>query len=68
MADPFTGGSEWIRSDQYDIETTMPEGSPKYDPIRLASRDAPDLQVMLQTLLEDRFKLKVHREMKDFSI
>jgi uncharacterized protein (TIGR03435 family) len=53
----LVGGPEWIDSDRYDIQAK-------------AAGDAPraDLMVMLQSLLEDRFKLKVHRETREMPI
>src|SRR6266550_3891779 len=48
-------GPDWITTDRFDIQATLPEGS------------MPDqVPVMMQTLLEDRFELKAHREKKDF--
>jgi uncharacterized protein (TIGR03435 family) len=49
------GGTGWIDSDRYDIVAKAegdPPGSKMYGP-------------MLRALLEDRFKLKVHREAKE---
>ncbi len=43
-------GPDWLGTQHFDIVARMPEGSSK--------DDAPK---MLQALLEDRFKLKVHR-------
>jgi len=43
-------GPDWMATERFDIVAKMPEGSKK--------DDAPK---MLQTLLEDRFKLAVHR-------
>ncbi len=43
-------GPDWMSTTRFDIEAKMPEGSTK--------EDAPQ---MLQSLLEDRFKLTTHR-------
>jgi len=51
------GGPDWIDSDRYDIAARA-EGNP--------SRD--EMMSMLQLLLEDRLKLKVHRETRDIPI
>jgi len=50
-------GPDWINSEGYDIEAKT-EGNPSSDQIVL----------MMQTLLEDRFKLKVHRETKELPV
>jgi uncharacterized protein (TIGR03435 family) len=52
-----TGGPAWLRSDRFDINAT-------------ARRDVPltELRLMLQTLFEDRFKLKVHFETRDMPV
>jgi uncharacterized protein (TIGR03435 family) len=52
-----SGGPSWIESARYDI-TTTPDHKPKDDEIIL----------MLQSLLEDRFQLKTHRETKELPI
>jgi uncharacterized protein (TIGR03435 family) len=49
------GGPSWIYSDRYTIEATA-TGTP---------RDAVMQGPMLQTILEDRFKVKVHRETRE---
>jgi len=50
-------GPDWITTDRYDIAATLPDGS------------RPDqVPVMMQTLLEDRFELKTHRETKEFPV
>lgn len=44
-------GPDWMETTRFDIVAKYPEGS-----------KSADHQVMLRTLLEDRFKLAVHRE------
>ena len=54
--DRIIGGPDWIRSLPFSIDAKAEEGSA---PTRV------QLMGMLRTLLEDRFKLKYHREMKE---
>ena len=51
-----TGGPGWLTTDWYVLEA------------KAENRDATrsDINAMLQSLLAERFKLKFHREMKDF--
>jgi uncharacterized protein (TIGR03435 family) len=58
----LTGGPDWMRADLYNVQADLPEGTPTYSPMQLAQRDAPQLQLMLQTLLADSFKLKLHTQ------
>jgi bla regulator protein blaR1 len=59
--DQITGGPAWTRTDRYDIEATgsdlMVPAAPG-SPVKRAN-------LMLQTLLEDRFQLKVTREVQE---
>lgn len=47
-------GPDWLRSERFDIEATVPEGATK-----------DDVPAMLQALLEERFKLSAHRDTED---
>jgi uncharacterized protein (TIGR03435 family) len=51
------GGPAWLRSDRFDINAT-------------AGRDVSltELRLMVQTLFEDRFKLKVHFETREMPV
>ncbi len=53
----LSGGPDWLDSDAYDIAGTFPGNTPQ-DQVKL----------MLQTLFADRFKLAIHREMKDYPV
>jgi uncharacterized protein (TIGR03435 family) len=50
-------GLDWITTDRFDISATLPEGSQQ--------AQVPE---MMQSLLEERFQLKFHREKKDFPV
>jgi uncharacterized protein (TIGR03435 family) len=50
-------GPDWIASERYDVNATLPAGS-----------TGDDIPVMLQALLTDRFKLKIHRDKKEFPV
>jgi uncharacterized protein (TIGR03435 family) len=50
-------GPDWITTDRFDISATLPEGSLQ-----------AQVPAMMQTLLEERFQLKFHREKKDFPV
>jgi uncharacterized protein (TIGR03435 family) len=50
--------SRWIGSDRFDVEGKAE--NPRADP--------DQLRLMLQSLLEDRFQLKLHRENKQAPI
>ncbi len=54
----ISGGPRWISSDRFDIEGKAEGRNADFDQVRL----------MLQSLFEDRFKLKVHRETKQSSV
>jgi len=51
------GGSDWLRSDRYDILAKASSPFPK-----------TQLMLMLQVLLEDRFRLKTHSETRELPI
>jgi bla regulator protein BlaR1 len=55
---PIEGGPQWIKSDQYTI-TAKAEGTPRYEVM-----NGP----MLQKILEDRFKLKIHRQTRNIPV
>ena len=50
-------GPDWIANQRFDIVAKLPDGASKDDAPR-----------MLQTLLEDRFKLVAHRESKEHPV
>ena len=52
------GGPNWLDTDQYDI-LAKSEGN---------ASDAQSAAPMLQTLLEERFKVRVHKEARDSSV
>src|SRR5262249_46188859 len=58
------GGPSWVKSDRFDIEARAAAGSVRPSTIPVAVPD--DVALMLQSLLEDRFKLKLHRETRGF--
>jgi uncharacterized protein (TIGR03435 family) len=61
----ISGEPEWGKSDRFDLQATIPQGSHAYTRSELQSGDAPQLQRMIQTLLAERFKLVLHRETKE---
>ena len=70
MADPqplidsrILGGPEWVGSDRYDINA---KSSTEFRP----SPDGParELLLMIRSLLEERFKLKAHRETRELPV
>jgi len=54
----ISGGPGWIDSDGYDINAKAADTNTSLDQLR----------PMLQTLLENRFQLKVHRETKEMPV
>ena len=55
---PINGGPSWIHSAFYEINATA-EGAPSVEMM---------MGPMLQALLEDRFQLKIHRQMSEGSV
>ena len=54
------GGPAWIDTDRFDIEAKV-EGDSRAIP-------AAEVWRMVQSLLEDRFKLKAHRETRELAV
>jgi uncharacterized protein (TIGR03435 family) len=63
--DLITGGPSWVRSERFEVQALMPEGSPTYTLDEFMKGDAPGLEKMLQTLLADRFQLLVRHVIKE---
>jgi uncharacterized protein (TIGR03435 family) len=63
--DTMTGGSDWMRTDNFELEATIPAGTPRYTKEQMFSGNAPRLQRMLQNLLADEFKLVLKRDVKE---
>ena len=60
----LVGGPGWMATDRFDIVAKM-DGNP--DPVAPGAGPDP-VQLALQTLLADRFKLKVRRETREMDI
>ncbi|HMB80900.1 MAG TPA: TIGR03435 family protein [Vicinamibacterales bacterium] len=64
----ITGGPNWLGSDHFDIIAKVPDGTPApQGPPAPGSAPSP-LQLMLRSLLAERFKLTLHNETKDSPI
>ncbi len=60
------GMPDWVLSDSYDIEATAERGSA---PARATSKVRNDrIRLMLQSVLADRFKLKVHQDAAEMPV
>ena len=61
----ISGGPNWITSDRWDMEGRAAEGAiPPPPGFPDANRPDP-MSLMVQSLIEDRFQLKSHRETKE---
>jgi uncharacterized protein (TIGR03435 family) len=70
----LVGGPGWIKTDQYDVEAKVDDSlaekfakAPHEKPyFRNPNQDVTyQIQLMMQSMLVERFKLKVHREMRE---
>jgi uncharacterized protein (TIGR03435 family) len=66
--DLISGEPAWIKSDLFEIQAVISQGRPTYTVQQLRDGEAPKLQLMIQNLLQDRFKLKAHSENRNMSI
>jgi bla regulator protein BlaR1 len=62
------GGPDWLKKDRFDVQAKMPDGSPAYTFDQFIDGQASQLQLMLQTLLAERFNLKLHREQRQLPV
>ena len=66
--DRIVGGPEWVTTDQFAVEGKIPAGSEHYDSQQLRNGDAPQLQQMINSLVQDRFKLELHEERREIPV
>ena len=64
----LSGGPDWLRKDQFEIAAKVPDNAPDYTSTQFVNQHAPQVQLMLQALLAERFALKVHRETKELPV
>jgi len=63
QSDRLTGGPDWLRSERYDIEATPEKGA---IPAGATVKERNDkVHLMLQALLAERFKMVIHREIRE---
>jgi uncharacterized protein (TIGR03435 family) len=58
-------GPGWSKTAGFDIEASIPAGTPVFTKKQFFDGQAPELQQMLQSLLADRFQLALRRETRD---
>jgi uncharacterized protein (TIGR03435 family) len=72
----IVGGPGWMKSDGWDIQAKIPAGAPAFTSTPINVRGAPSerqtmeprFRKMLQSLLEDRFKLVLRRETRPIPV
>lgn len=63
-----SGGPAWIATDRWDLEARAAEGSVP-PPTGFPDPNVPDgMALRMQSLLEDRFQLKFHKETKELPV
>jgi bla regulator protein blaR1 len=66
--DFIVGVPPWVKQDTYRIDAKLPEGAPRYDFYQYERGEAKDLYQMIESLLVERFALKVHRQAKEVHV
>ena len=61
------GGPGWLNTNRYDVNAKM-DAAPSSTAFLPGSTAPNPMQLALQKLLEDRFKLKIHRETREMDI
>jgi len=64
----LSGGPDWVKKDRFDIQANIAQGAPEYTFQQFFNGQAPQIQLMLQALLAERFKLKIHSETKQLPV
>jgi bla regulator protein BlaR1 len=64
----LTGGPDWMKKDGFTVLAKIPDDGPDQTMMQLVNGHAPELQMMLQALLADRFALKVHRITRELPV
>jgi uncharacterized protein (TIGR03435 family) len=65
---PLIGGSipSWVRTDRFEVQGKFfPNSVPACSDRQKRNNDRRELSLILQSLLEDRFHLKAHREVRE---
>jgi uncharacterized protein (TIGR03435 family) len=66
---PIIGGPGWARSDRFDITAkSRVETGTRRRTSELTKETQVEMDLMLRALLEDRFRLKLHRETKELPV
>ena len=68
LAGLLTGGPDWVRSDEWDIQALLPEGAASHTVRQFVDGHAPDLQARLRNLLAKRFQLIVRPETREVPV
>jgi uncharacterized protein (TIGR03435 family) len=55
-----------VKTQRWEVQATLPPGTPAYSAEQRRERDSVQVNLMLQVLLEERFRLAVHRETREF--
>jgi len=61
----IVGGPAWIRTERFEVQGLVPESAPVPAIGAFLNGEAPALEAMIRGMLADRFRLAVHREMRD---
>jgi uncharacterized protein (TIGR03435 family) len=64
----LVGASDWVNSERYDIDTKLEDSVAQAEAKFTAAQQASRLHLRLQSLLADRFKLKISRVTKELPI
>jgi uncharacterized protein (TIGR03435 family) len=64
----ISGEPAWAKTDKFEIQAKLPDNSPAVARNQFSDGEAPQLDRMLRALLEDRFKLKAHRDTRELPV
>jgi uncharacterized protein (TIGR03435 family) len=65
---PILGGPAWLDSDRYDITAKWTTASDAYVTMRSIDQTQAEMNLRLRALLEQRFKLRLHRETRELPL
>ena len=65
---PIYGGPKWIGSDRYNITAKWTASPDAYATVQSIDKTQAEMDLRLRALLEQRFKVKLHRETRELPV